>query len=66
MLVVLVIIVFLQKWRAAIIPVVAIPVSLIGTAVLAALRSTRPFCISMAKRYEFSIRIHSPPEEIRP
>ncbi len=30
-LVVLVIIVFLQKWRAAIIPVVAIPVSLIGT-----------------------------------
>jgi hypothetical protein len=35
-LVVLVIIVFLQKWRAAIIPVVAIPVSLIGTfAVLA-------------------------------
>jgi hydrophobe/amphiphile efflux-1 (HAE1) family protein len=37
-LVVLVILVFLQKWRAAIIPVVAIPVSLIGTfAVLAAL-----------------------------
>ncbi|WCM27057.1 efflux RND transporter permease subunit [Sphingomonas sp. QA11] len=36
-LVVLVILVFLQKWRAAIIPVVAIPVSLIGTfAVLAA------------------------------
>jgi hydrophobe/amphiphile efflux-1 (HAE1) family protein len=36
LLVVLVIIVFLQKWRAAIIPVVAIPVSLIGTfAVLA-------------------------------
>jgi hydrophobe/amphiphile efflux-1 (HAE1) family protein len=36
-LVVLVIVVFLQKWRAAIIPVVAIPVSLIGTfAVLAA------------------------------
>ena len=36
-LVVLVIIVFLHKWRAAIIPVVAIPVSLIGTfAVLAA------------------------------
>ena len=36
-LVVLVIIAFLQKWRAAIIPVVAIPVSLIGTlAVLAA------------------------------
>jgi hydrophobe/amphiphile efflux-1 (HAE1) family protein len=35
-LVVLVIIVFLQKWRAAIIPVLAIPVSLIGTfAVLA-------------------------------
>ncbi|MDQ3139209.1 MAG: efflux RND transporter permease subunit [Pseudomonadota bacterium] len=31
LLVVLVIIVFLQKWRAAIIPVVAIPVSLIGT-----------------------------------
>ncbi len=30
-LVVLVIIVFLQRWRAAIIPVVAIPVSLIGT-----------------------------------
>ncbi len=38
MLVVLVIIVFLQSWRAAIIPIVAIPVSLIGTfAVLAAL-----------------------------
>ncbi|MHA6720461.1 efflux RND transporter permease subunit [Sphingomonas sp. RS6] len=37
-LVVLVVIVFLQKWRAAIIPVVAIPVSLIGTmAVLLAL-----------------------------
>ncbi|PZO90624.1 MAG: hydrophobe/amphiphile efflux-1 family RND transporter [Sphingomonas sanxanigenens] len=31
LLVVLVILVFLQKWRAAIIPVVAIPVSLIGT-----------------------------------
>jgi hydrophobe/amphiphile efflux-1 (HAE1) family protein len=31
LLVVLVIIVFLQKWRAAVIPVVAIPVSLIGT-----------------------------------
>jgi hydrophobe/amphiphile efflux-1 (HAE1) family protein len=30
-LVVLVIIVFLQRWRAAIIPIVAIPVSLIGT-----------------------------------
>ncbi|MDB5712687.1 MAG: transporter [Sphingomonadales bacterium] len=30
-LVVLVILVFLQKWRAAIIPVIAIPVSLIGT-----------------------------------
>ncbi len=38
-LVVLVIIVFLQKWRAAVIPVLAIPVSLVGTfAVLAALR----------------------------
>src|SRR5687767_10816879 len=38
LLVVLVIIVFLQSWRAAIIPIVAIPVSLIGTfAVLAAL-----------------------------
>ncbi|MGK6319393.1 efflux RND transporter permease subunit [Sphingomonas sp. DT-204] len=37
-LVVLVIIVFLQSWRAAIIPIVAIPVSLIGTfAVLAGL-----------------------------
>src|SRR5918993_100397 len=37
LLVVLVIIVFLQSWRAAIIPIVAIPVSLIGTfAVLAA------------------------------
>ena len=37
LLVVLVILVFLQKWRAAIIPIVAIPVSLIGTfAVLAA------------------------------
>jgi hydrophobe/amphiphile efflux-1 (HAE1) family protein len=36
LLVVLVIVVFLQKWRAAVIPVVAIPVSLIGTfAVLA-------------------------------
>ncbi len=36
-LVVLVILVFLQKWRAAIIPIIAIPVSLIGTfAVLAA------------------------------
>ena len=37
-LVVLVILVFLQSWRAALIPVIAIPVSLIGTfAVLAAL-----------------------------
>jgi len=37
-LVVLVILVFLQKWRAALIPVIAIPVSLIGTfAVLAML-----------------------------
>ena len=37
-LVVLVILIFLQSWRAAIIPVIAIPVSLIGTfAVLAAL-----------------------------
>ena len=31
LLVVLVIIVFLQRWRAAVIPVIAIPVSLIGT-----------------------------------
>ena len=31
LLVVIVIIVFLQDWRAAIIPLVAIPVSLIGT-----------------------------------
>ena len=31
LLVVLVIIVFLQRWRAAIIPVIAIPVSLVGT-----------------------------------
>ena len=38
MLVVIVVIVFLQSWRAAMIPVIAIPVSLIGTfAVLAAL-----------------------------
>ena len=38
LLVVLVIIVFLQSWRAAVIPIIAIPVSLIGTfAVLAAL-----------------------------
>ena len=38
LLVVLVIIVFLQSWRAAVIPIVAIPVSLIGTfAVLPAL-----------------------------
>ena len=37
-LVVLVIIVFLQSWRAAIIPIVAIPVSLVGTfAVMAAM-----------------------------
>jgi multidrug efflux pump subunit AcrB len=31
LLVVLVIIVFLQRWRAAVVPVIAIPVSLIGT-----------------------------------
>ncbi len=38
LLVVLVIIIFLQSWRAAVIPIVAIPVSLIGTfAVLAGL-----------------------------
>ncbi|MGN6375849.1 MAG: efflux RND transporter permease subunit, partial [Sphingomonas sp.] len=36
LLVVLVIIVFLQKWRAAIIPVVAIPVSLIGSCIVLA------------------------------
>ena len=37
---VIVIIVFLQSWRAAIIPIVAIPVSLVGTfAVMAALHS---------------------------
>jgi len=37
-LVVLVILIFLQNWRAAVIPIVAIPVSLVGTfAVLAAL-----------------------------
>ena len=36
-LVVLVIIVFLQKWRAAVIPVVAIPVSLIGSFTVLAL-----------------------------
>ena len=35
-LVVLVIVVFLQKWRAAIIPVVAIPVSLIGSCLVLA------------------------------
>ena len=35
-LVVLVILLFLQSWRAAIIPIVAIPVSLIGTAVMLA------------------------------
>ncbi|HVJ00200.1 MAG TPA: multidrug efflux RND transporter permease subunit [Sphingomonas sp.] len=36
LLVVLVIIVFLQKWRAAIIPIVAIPVSLIGSCLVLA------------------------------
>ncbi|GAA4763528.1 multidrug efflux RND transporter permease subunit [Stakelama sediminis] len=36
LLVVLVILVFLQKWRAAIIPVVAIPVSLIGSCLVLA------------------------------
>src|SRR3546814_8720287 len=35
-LVVLVILVFLQNWRAAVIPIIAIPVSLIGTAVMLA------------------------------
>ena len=35
-LVVLVILVFLQNWRAAIIPIIAIPVSLIGTATMLA------------------------------
>jgi multidrug efflux pump subunit AcrB len=35
-LVVLVILVFLQNWRAAIIPIIAIPVSLIGTALMLA------------------------------
>ena len=38
LLVVLVVIVFLQNWRAAVIPMLAVPVSLIGTfAVMAAL-----------------------------
>src|SRR3546814_7087074 len=36
LLFVLVIIVFLQKWRAAVIPVVAIPVSLIGSCLVLA------------------------------
>ena len=36
LLVTLVVIVFLQKWRAAIIPVIAIPVSLIGAAIVLA------------------------------
>ena len=36
LLVVLVILVFLQNWRAAIIPIIAIPVSLIGTATILA------------------------------
>ncbi|MDX3901075.1 MAG: multidrug efflux RND transporter permease subunit [Sphingobium sp.] len=36
LLVVLVILVFLQNWRAAIIPIIAIPVSLIGTATMLA------------------------------
>ena len=41
LLVVLVVLVFLQRWRAALIPVVAIPVSLVGTfAVMAALGYT--------------------------
>jgi len=35
-LVVLVILVFLQNWRAAVIPIIAIPVSLVGTAVMLA------------------------------
>lgn len=35
-LVVLVILVFLQNWRAAVIPILAIPVSLVGTAVMLA------------------------------
>ncbi|MBT0670044.1 efflux RND transporter permease subunit [Novosphingobium profundi] len=35
-LVVLVILVFLQNWRAAVIPIVAIPVSLVGTAIMLA------------------------------
>src|SRR3546814_7930199 len=38
-LVVIVILVFLQSWRAAIIPVIAIPVSLIGTFAVLAARS---------------------------
>ena len=42
-LVVIVVIVFLQSWRTAIIPIVAIPVSLIGTfAVMAALGYSTP------------------------
>ncbi|PEQ14351.1 RND transporter [Novosphingobium sp. PC22D] len=36
-LVVLVILVFLQNWRAAVIPILAIPVSLVGTAVVLAM-----------------------------
>ncbi len=35
-LVVLVILVFLQNWRAAVIPIIAIPVSLVGTAIMLA------------------------------
>src|SRR6187431_1295453 len=37
LLVILVVVLFLQTWRAAIIPIVAIPVSLIGTFFLMAL-----------------------------
>jgi len=36
LLVVLVILVFLQSWRAAVIPIIAIPVSLVGTAIMLA------------------------------
>ena len=44
-LVVIVIIVFLQSWRMAIVPIVAIPVSLIGTlAVLYAASASRSTC----------------------
>ena len=61
-LVVVVIVLFLQTWRASIVPIVAIPVSLIGTfAMLSALEKPTPF----AWHAKAALRLGAKPEQLR-